>query len=118
MLVAIQQVLLVAAVRPDLENRPAVGATITIFSYPSHRPLEWSQTCKVEPVPASDGGSTGTSEFLHECDTQPASSGATVLDDATLAVVGIHDGAWKGVNYATYLADTPLADFLGPLRSH
>jgi hypothetical protein len=101
-----------AAVRPDLASRPATGTSITVFSYPSHRPLEWSQTCKVEAVPSADGGAAGANEFLHECDTQPASSGATVLDDATLAVVGIHDGAWKGVNYATYLADTPLAELL------
>ncbi|MFO0741687.1 MAG: trypsin-like peptidase domain-containing protein [Labilithrix sp.] len=106
----------VAAVRPELTARPKLGATVTIFSHPSHRPLEWSQTCTVQPLPVD--ASIGGSEFLHECDTEPASSGATVLDDATLAVVGIHDGAWHDKNYATYLADTPLRELLGALGTH
>lgn len=104
-----------AAVRPNLSMHPKLGAAITVFSHPAHLPLEWSQTCTVEPVTATDGGAAGRNEFRHECDTEPASSGAAVLDDATLEVVGIHDGAWHGANYATYLADTPLAEFLGPL---
>lgn len=100
------------ALRPNLATKPAIGTTITVFSHPAHLPLEWSQTCKVEPVIATDGGAAGRSELRHECDTAPASSGATVLDDSTLEVVGIHDGAWHGANYATYLLDTPLAELL------
>lgn len=103
------------AVRADLRGRPELGRAITVFSHPSHRPLEWSGTCQVGAVPPSDAGLV-SHEFLHECDTEPSSSGATVLDDVTLAVVGIHDGAWHGVNYATYLADTPLVELLGAAR--
>ena len=96
-----------ASVEVDLSARPAYETSITIFSHPNSRPLEWSQTCTLA------ASTTAPSEFFHGCDTEPASSGATVIDDAALAVVGIHDGAQGAFNYGTYLSATPLAELLG-----
>jgi len=55
---------------------------------------------------------------LHQCDTEPGSGGAALLDDETLKVVGVHGGGeiteftgpqqFTGWNFATYLADLPL----------
>jgi V8-like Glu-specific endopeptidase len=100
------------AVEIDAATRPALSTSVTIFSHPSLRPLEWSQTCTT--MPPSDGG-WGQDEFAHQCDTEPGSSGATILDDATLKVVGIHDGGIVPYNYGTYLADTPILEILANL---
>jgi hypothetical protein len=88
-------------------TRPLDGSEITIFGHPRRRPLEWSRTCTVKAStnPAS-------SFFRHQCDTEPASSGSSILDDTSLAVIGIHDGGGGQANYATYFADTPIQDFL------
>jgi V8-like Glu-specific endopeptidase len=56
----------------------------------------------------------------HKCDTNPGSSGATVLDDNTLKVVAIHDGGHltapaEGMNYGTYLTNTEVRDALKSL---
>lgn len=96
-----------AFVRAALGRSPAVGTALTVFSHPSHRPLEWSRTCTLA------ASTTAPTEFFHGCDTEPASSGATVLDDTTLEVIGIHDGAQGAANYGTYLDATPLAQLLG-----
>lgn len=96
----------------DLSGRPAFETPITIFSHPHLRPLEWSQLCVVK---SSSNGGWGANQFSHQCDTDPGSSGATVLDDTTLKVVGIHDGGLVPWNYATYLTDTPLAEVLASL---
>ena len=89
----------------DLGARPNDGTTLTIFGFPQLRPLEWSQTCRLT-------ASSSTNQFEHDCDTEPGSSGSTILGDATLKVVGIHDGASGSLNYGTYLAATPIADFI------
>jgi V8-like Glu-specific endopeptidase len=102
------------AVDVDLDARPAFDTTITIFSHPHLRPLEWSQTCQVKP---STNGGWGANQFSHQCDTDPGSSGATVLDDDTLKIVGIHDGGIAPWNYATFLADTPLAEVLASIAA-
>ncbi len=94
----------------DFNQRPPTGRKITIFGHPQIRPLEWSQLCSVQP--ASNGGA-GADQFTHQCDTEPGSSGSTILDDATLAVIGIHDGGTVPWNYGTYLAATPIAEFVG-----
>jgi len=98
----------------DLAARPALDSTITIFSHPRSRPLEWSQTCQVK---TGATGGWGTSMLSHQCDTDPGSSGATVIDDTTLKVVGIHDGGIAPWNYASYLADSPLAEVLATLAA-
>jgi V8-like Glu-specific endopeptidase len=98
----------------DLSARPAYDSNITIFSHPHLRPLEWSQVCQVKP---STNGGWGANQFSHQCDTDPGSSGATVLDDDTLKVVGIHDGGIAPWNYGTFLYDTPLAEVLASLAT-
>ncbi len=98
-----------AEVAVDYAARPAIDTTLTIFSHPRSRPLEWSQTCLLKP--ASSGG-WGADQFSHQCDTDPGSSGATILDDSSLAVIGIHDGGTSAWNYGTFLADTPLGEIL------
>ncbi len=97
------------AIAVDYAARPAIDTTLTIFSHPRSRPLEWSQTCLLKP--ASSGG-WGADQFSHQCDTDPGSSGATILNDASLAVIGIHDGGTYSWNYGTFLSDTPLAEIL------
>lgn len=94
----------------DFQTRPKVGTSLTIFGHPQARPLEWSQTCVLE---TSARGGWGTDQFSHQCDTEPGNSGSTVLDDTSLKVIGIHDGGRTPWNYATYLIDIPLDEFLG-----
>lgn len=93
----------------DLTARPAKGSELTIFGHPQRRPLEWSHTCKLES--ASVGG-WGVDQFSHQCDTEPGSSGSSILDDRTLKIVGIHDGGLSSWNYGTYLTNTPIAEFV------
>jgi V8-like Glu-specific endopeptidase len=97
----------------DHAARPPVDTPITIFGHPQGRPLEWSNTCLLKP--ASSGG-WGLDHFSHQCDTEPGSSGSSVLDDVSLKVIGIHDGGTTKWNYATYLADTPIAELLADAR--
>lgn len=87
-----------AAVGVDLAGEPAPGTRLTIFSHPGGRPLEWSQTCAVSP----EGGD----HFGYQCDTQGGSSGASVLRDDTLKVVGIHWGGIGSENSATFIVDS------------
>lgn len=98
-----------AKVEIDLQARPTVRTALTIFGHPQARPLEWSQTCVLE---TSSRGGWGSDHFSHQCDTEPGNSGSTVLDDTSLKVIGIHDGGIVPWNYATYLVDTPLGEFL------
>lgn len=98
----------------DASARPALDSTITIFSHPRSRPLEWSQTCQVK---TGATGGWGTSMLSHQCDTDPGSSGATVLDDTTLKVIGIHDGGIVPWNYASYLSDSPLLEVLAGIAA-
>lgn len=96
--------------------RPAPGTRLTLFSHPRGRPLEWSGTCALRP--ALDGGYTSRAMFTHQCDTEPGSGGAAVLNDETLQIVGIHGGGEitevnkdnrpVGWNFATFLSDIPL----------
>lgn len=84
---------------------PSAGELLTVFSHPGRRPLEWSRTCPM-------GNTRNPGVFEHTCDTEKGSSGAAVLDDTRLRVIGIHNGG-DTINYATYLGDTPIAEFLG-----
>jgi hypothetical protein len=85
-------------------SSPSAGTGLTIFSHPGGRPLEWSKTCSLISQPAD--------HFGYQCDTQGGSSGAAVLRDDTLAVVGIHWGGGGDQNSATYLGKT-ATDKLG-----
>lgn len=99
-----------ASIEPDFRTRTVQGTKITMFGHPQTRPLEWSKVCTVEP---GENGPWGADQFSHQCDTEPGNSGSSVIDDTTLKVVGIHDGGRVPWNYATYLADTPLGEFMG-----
>jgi len=93
------------AIGVALSSPPGNGLGLTMFSHPGGRPLTWSQTCSVL-TPSS-------TEINYQCDTQGGSSGASVLRDDTLQVVGIHWGGGGNANAATKLTSTPLAEFLG-----
>jgi hypothetical protein len=95
------------AVPVDLNARPGEGTRLTIFSHPQGRRLEWSQICSVT-------NRTGSYEFQYECDTEGGSSGAAVLSEDSLRVVGLHWGRYGSRNIANNLGDTPLAEFLNP----
>jgi V8-like Glu-specific endopeptidase len=102
------------ALKVDLSKRPNNGTAITIFSHPLGAPLRWSRTCEVLP-PQANGG---PERFEHKCDTEGGSSGAAVIDDKTLAIVGIHDSdngtdtEAATINQATYVMDTTLKEYL------
>ncbi|MES2803527.1 MAG: serine protease [Bdellovibrionota bacterium] len=105
-------------VKADWSKRAKVGSKVTIFSHPDELPLRWSQLCKIQKV-----ADTHFSQALihHICDTNPGSSGATIIDAYTLKVVGIHDGGRAdsnggGLNYGTYIYDTPLRKLLSTLN--
>ena len=95
--------------------RPPDDSTLVIFQHPQMRPLEYSQGCPLRPA---SSGNVGLNQFSHQCDTEPGSSGSTVLSDDFLTVVGIHDGGLVPWNYGSFLADSPLGEFVpsAPLR--
>lgn len=102
------------AIAPELQRRAAYGDTLTIFSHPDEMPLQWSRLCGVERMSYPDL----PPDFLrHQCDTNPGSSGATILNVLSLKVIGIHDGGTvdengQGMNYGTYIMDSPLLEIL------
>lgn len=114
------------AIAPDLSRRAAIGDSVTIFSHPEELPLRWSQTCGIERAqhPELPEGS-----IQHQCDTNPGSSGATIINVLTMKVIGIHDGGLGGMdpqnpdhspvnvgmNYGTFIMNSPLYDFLKDL---
>ncbi|MBX3228275.1 MAG: trypsin-like peptidase domain-containing protein [Labilithrix sp.] len=102
----------------DLAGRAADGRRITMFGHPLNRGLEWSRTCTVEPssnlLAIGSDGTWGAGMFTHQCDSERGSSGSALLDDETLAIVGIHNGGVQPWNYATHVVDTPLAELLDP----
>lgn len=102
-----------AAVAPELNRRAVVGDTLTMFSHPEELPLRWSPFCGVEREQHSD---LPKGAFHHKCDTNPGSSGATILNILTLKVIGIHDGGVVnsngGMNYGTYIMNSPLYEAL------
>lgn len=90
-----------------------IGSTLTVFSHPRRRPLEWSKTCTVQP--ASAGGPIegyGLYQYSHQCDTESGSSGASMLLDDSLVVAGIHDGGNPQWNFGTHITTIPLRDYL------
>lgn len=108
----------VASVNADWEKRARLGDKVTIFSHPEDLPLRWSKYCRVKKVVDSDFDQ----DLIHHiCDTNPGSSGATIINVFTLKVVGIHDGGkiddtGSGLNYGTYIYDTPLRHILQTLK--
>ena len=91
-----------------------IGHSITVFSHPLNHPLEWSQRCTLEPREnlrqIGSNGTWGADMFTHACDTAEGSSGSAILDDASLAIVGIHNGGVVPWNYATRISAAPIAE--------
>ena len=69
----------------DIQRRAQDGDSLTIFSHPEMLPLRWSQSCVVEAV--KHPGLPAAS-LQHKCDTNPGSSGATILNLQSLKVIG------------------------------
>jgi V8-like Glu-specific endopeptidase len=108
-----------ASVAVDIRKPIAKGFKVTIFSHPEELPLRWSQHCIVERR-LDDTFSSQT--LQHKCDTNPGSSGATIIDAFTNKVVGIHDGGYlsdyrlnRGMNYGTYLTNPDVVSVLSEL---
>lgn len=105
-----------AFVLPELKRRAIIGDSLTVFSHPDELALHWSQGCGVERV---------TDPYLpeaslkHQCDTNPGSSGAVLLNLVSLKIVGIHGGGYveagSGMNYGSFIMDSPLLDVLKEL---
>lgn len=105
------------AVAVELNRKATVDDVVTIFSHPEELPLRWSKTCIVEN-PTDTKFSPDT--LQHKCDTNPGSSGATIIDATTNKVIGIHDGGRLtapavGINYGTYLTNQEVLDTLKQL---
>lgn len=108
-----------AKVPVDLKKQITQGYKITIFSHPEELPLRWSKYCTVQKAPNLDADFSPDT-LQHKCDTNPGSSGATIIDAFTGKVVGIHDGGHltapqDGMNYGTYLTNPAVADVLKTL---
>jgi hypothetical protein len=102
------------AIAVDLKVKISQGFRVTIFSHPEEMPLRWSKYCTVQRKLDPD---FSPDTLQHKCDTNPGSSGATIIDAFTGKVVGIHDGghltsANDGMNYGTYLTNPVVADIL------
>jgi V8-like Glu-specific endopeptidase len=99
----------------DVEHRPTVNTPMTQFSHPRARPLEWSQVCTLQ---TSAQGGWGSHQFSHACDSEPGSSGSVLIDVDTLKIIGIHNGGMDQWNYATYLIDTPVREYVGAIDTN
>lgn len=115
------------AIAPELGRRAATGDTVTIFSHPDSMPLQWSRLCGIEYEVHPE---FPVGVINHQCDTNPGSSGATIINALTLKVIGIHDGGIgghsddsstpsspvsMGMNYGTHIMDSPLLETLRSL---
>lgn len=102
-----------SAIAPELERKAVIGDSLTMFSHPEELPLRWSQQCGIEREQHPD---LPQGAFHHLCDTNPGSSGATILDLLTLKIIGIHDGGVVngngGANYGTFIMNSPLFEEL------
>jgi V8-like Glu-specific endopeptidase len=106
---------------PDTSRRSIFGDSVTVFSHPQGEVLQWSRACGVERVL---NPLIPDSFIQHQCDTRPGSSGAAIIDMISMKIVGIHDGGINdfdeatgvplstGMNYATYIMNSPLYDEL------
>jgi V8-like Glu-specific endopeptidase len=98
----------------ELERKALVGDSVTIFSHPEELPLQWSKICEIE---ASTNLIFAKETLQHKCDTNPGSSGATILDATMGKVVGVYGGgrlttATEGLNYGTFLTNTKIIESL------
>lgn len=101
-----------AYVSVDL-NPISTNLKTTLFSHPRGLPLRWAQYCNIENAGLSSG--PGTAIFHHQCDTEGGSSGAVLIDAATLKIVGIHNGRVLETNYGSFVHQDPLVEILKEL---
>lgn len=106
-----------AFVSVEMRRTPVASDSITIFSHPQNLPLKWSGTCVVE---SQLDPLLSPAMLHHKCDTNPGSSGATIIDATTNRVVGIHIGgrataSGTGMNYGTYITHPELLSALRQL---
>ena len=97
----------------EINDFPKLGTMTTLFSHPEEGPLHWSKRCSIQKISSEF---VSKEMFQHVCDTNPGSSGATLIDVNTMKIVGIHNGGYApngvGYNYGTYIMNTPLAEIL------
>ncbi len=106
-----------AFVEVELSRRAVASDSLTLFSHPQELPLRWSGTCTVE---TNLDPLLSPTTLQHKCDTNPGSSGATILDAATNRIVGIHNGGrataqGTGMNYGTFTTNPELLTALKSL---
>ncbi len=102
------------SIAPDLYRHAASGDTLTIFSHPVDMTLQWSKLCGVEMKQDSE---VPKPSLNHQCDTNPGSSGAAIINALSLKIVAIHNGGYVdehgiGTNFGTFITDSPLRDKL------
>jgi V8-like Glu-specific endopeptidase len=98
------------SIEVDLRRKALSGDSITIFSHPLEEELQWSKNCTVESILDP---MLPQQALHHKCDTNPGSSGATIINSVTGKIVGIHDGGrltspGMGMNYGTYMTSINL----------
>lgn len=100
------------AIDVELNRKATAGDSVTIFSHPEELPLRWSKACIVE---SQLDPAFSSETFQHKCDTNPGSSGATIIDAATNKIVGIHNGGSIKINYGTFLTNPIVVNALKEL---
>ena len=93
-----------------LSNMAIEGNEVTIYSHPGKSPLEWSQDCIL-----LDKRSDKLNRIQYDCDTEGGSSGAAVLDKATLDIVAIHTNGTPDT-YFGHNSGTTMQDIISKLR--
>ena len=93
-------------------GEPELNRSMTIYSHPMKRPLQWSKECKNLGRKDLGQWSSNRSYYLnrvhYECDTEGGSSGAAVIDSSTYEILAIHNSgtAFAGdMNKATSIKD-------------
>lgn len=107
----------VVFISPDLKRHAQIGDTLTLFSHPEFMPLQWSQLCGFERTVDAE---LPPRALMHQCDTNPGSSGAAIINALSLKIVAIHDGGHadennNGMNYGTFILSSPLGEKLREL---
>lgn len=95
-----------AFVAMELCREPELGTLATIFGHPRAAPLVWAGRCAVEPAALSGRGDDA---FSHACDTESGMSGAAILDDTSLRIIGVHGGGRGRWNFGTFITAAPFA---------
>jgi len=110
---------------------PAFGTKLTMLSYPDKRSfnrregmvdettLIWSKYCTYDDASGEEDRygmiDVTHGHFAHQCESEPGSSGAAVIDATTLEVVGVHNGELTASLYATKLDEIPARQYVEKL---